>query len=183
MTFTPEFFKTNRKRLLETATPNVIVLAANCLMQKNAEEAFPFRQDSSFWYFSGIDVPDAILVMARSPHQEFVMLPPRAAHRDQWEGAIDSARLARESGIDTVLSYKEGWQRIKDLLESSETVGTLLPPSRKFYEFYGVHASPSRKLLMTALRRAKPKIEFDNIRETVKMLRLIKTGLRNRRSS
>lgn len=172
--FSSDFFNGNRKRLMEIVKQDVVVLAANSLLQKNADESFEFRQDSSFWYFTGINVPDAVLVMSRRGPETFLLLPPRAAHRDQWDGAIDTTQLQKTSGISEILTYKEGWPRLKALLAKTDTIGTLLPPVRKFYEFYGMHANPSRRELLKVLKRAKPGIEFENIRDAVKVLRLIK---------
>lgn len=57
--FGSDFFSGNRERLRQLFTGTApIVLTANGLMQKNGDEAFPFQQDSSFWYLTGIDDPE-----------------------------------------------------------------------------------------------------------------------------
>ncbi len=52
--FTKEFFSTNRQRLQEVTDAALIVLSANGLLQRSTDTTFPFRQDSNFWYLTGL---------------------------------------------------------------------------------------------------------------------------------
>ena len=64
--FTSEFFAGNRQRLRDLFTGTApIVLTANGLLQRGADVVYPFAQDASFWYLTGIDEPDILLVMDR----------------------------------------------------------------------------------------------------------------------
>ncbi|MEO8784984.1 MAG: aminopeptidase P N-terminal domain-containing protein, partial [Candidatus Saccharimonadales bacterium] len=61
-----EFFAGNRQRLRSLFTGTApIVITANGLLQLNSDVTFTFRQDSSFWYLTGINDPGVILVMDR----------------------------------------------------------------------------------------------------------------------
>ena len=65
--FTNDFFAGNRARLRQLFTGTApIVITANDLLQRGSDEAFPFQQDSNFWYLTGIDHPDIVLVMDKA---------------------------------------------------------------------------------------------------------------------
>ena len=65
--FDKEFFKGNRQKLRELFLGTApIVITANGLVQKNADETLEFSQDSNFWYLTGIDEPNLILVMDKN---------------------------------------------------------------------------------------------------------------------
>ena len=86
-TFTAEFFAGNRQRLRELFTGKApIVLTAAGLMQQAGDNTYPFRQDSSFWYLTGIDDPDVLLVMDKD--KEYLILPNRSDIQAIFDGTI-----------------------------------------------------------------------------------------------
>src|SRR5690349_8085268 len=104
-----EFFSANRERLRQLFTGTApIVLSAHGLLQKNGDEFYPFQQDSSFWYLTGIDDPDVILVMDKG--REYLIVPPRDAIIEIFDGEIETEQLIRRSGVQEVFTQKEGWR-------------------------------------------------------------------------
>ena len=72
--FSTEFFVNNRKRLRELFVGTApIVITANGVLQRNGDSSYAFRQDSSFWYLTGINEPDIILVIDKS--KEYLIIP------------------------------------------------------------------------------------------------------------
>ena len=62
--FSSGFFAGNRRRLQTLFTGTApIVITANGLLQRGADSTYAFAQDANFWYLTGIDEPDIILVM------------------------------------------------------------------------------------------------------------------------
>src|SRR5690348_15604798 len=103
--FGSDFFSGNRERLRQLFTGTApIVITANGLLQKAADEAFSFRQDGSFWYLTGIDEPDIVLVMDKG--REYLILPDRGTWIEASEGVLQAADIARRSGVDEVLNEK-----------------------------------------------------------------------------
>jgi hypothetical protein len=70
---TSDFFANNRRRLHNEADSKLIIITANGLLQKSLDAAFPFKQDTSFWYLTGISTPDVILVITED--SEFLIVP------------------------------------------------------------------------------------------------------------
>ena len=94
--FTSEFFAGNRERLRQLFTGTApIVLTSNGLMQRGADEPYPFQQDANFWYLTGITQPDIILVMDKG--KEYLIIPGRTESRDTFDCAIDPEELSRTS--------------------------------------------------------------------------------------
>src|SRR6185295_8621430 len=101
--FTKEFFAGNRRKLVEQTGASLIVLASSGLLQRSTDTTFPFRQDSNFWYLTGIEEADFVLVI--TDNEPFLISPSRAEHRDLWDGAIDKKKLSAVSGIDDIMEH------------------------------------------------------------------------------
>lgn len=173
--FTAEFFSANRERLRQLFTGTApIVLTAHGSLQKSGDEAFPFRQDSSFWYLTGIDVPGVTLVMDKG--KEYLIVPPRELVREQFDGAIDLEELTRISGIADVNYEKEGWKQLESRLKRVQHVATLGAAPR-YIDFYGMYTNPARADLITHIKEANSSIELLDLRQHLSRMRMIKQPL------
>lgn len=66
---------------------SLVILTANGLLQRSNDTTFAFRQDSNFWYATGINEPDLTLVI--DGDKEYIVLPPRDEIRNVFDGKID----------------------------------------------------------------------------------------------
>lgn len=169
---TTKFHANNRKSLrtkLLGALP--IIIAGNGLAQRTADSTFPFAQDSNFWYLTGLDTPDAILVISAT--DEFIIVPGRSAVRQAFDGANDLEDIVQRSGIGTVLNEVEGWQRISALISESKQASYLKPLS--VYETrHGFFANPARRRVGDRLRRLQTSLTLRDVRTELAELRCIK---------
>lgn len=170
MDFNAEFYIGNRRRLLESTGAPLMVLSANGLLQRTADTTFPFRQDSNFWYLTGIDEPDFILVY--SAESSFVISPRRAEYRDAWDGTIDEEAIKAKSGIDEILEHHQGWMRLDLLLKKHKKVGTAVSPET-YFESFGFYANPARSVLLKELKRHRS-LEVLDIKKPLARLRQVK---------
>ncbi len=168
--FTSTFFENNRRKLLETTDANLIVLAANGLLQRSADTTYPFRQDSNFWYLTGINEPDYVLVMSETA--TFIISPKRAEHRDLWDGSVDKKALKKYSGIEQIEEHHDGWIMLDLLLKKHKKVHTIAP-AEAYFESFGFYANPARGTLLSALAKHR-KLEIVDIRKPLARLRQIK---------
>lgn len=171
MTFTPDFFINNRRRLLSHAKADVIVVGANGLLQSASDMTFPFRQESNFWYLTGIDEPDIVLVMKAG--EEFLIAADRDSLRETFDGAVDTIKLAKVSGIKKVLGEKEGPKLLKDILGKSKSVATLVPP-KSYIKQAGFYTNPARARLLRQIKAGGPKLKVTDIREILTEVRMVK---------
>lgn len=171
-TFTSEFFAGNRAKLRELFTGTApIVLTANGLMQLGADIPHPFRQDASFWYFSGCDAPDVVLVMDKE--KEYLILPHREKVRVIFEGAVDEAALKRMSGIDQVLDEQQGWKILGGRIKKAKHVATLAAPPA-YMERLGMYSNPARRRLLKQMKAYNESVELLDISQHVQRLRMVK---------
>src|SRR4051812_14325359 len=151
--FGSDFFAGNRERLRRLFTGTApIVVTAHGLLQKGGDEAFTLHQDRSFWYLTGINEPDIVLVMDKG--REYLIVPGRELIREQFDGAIDPAVLSRRSGIKEILDEKEGWKRLEARLKRVQHVATLAANPRHL-ENLGMYTNPARAELIARLKNVQ----------------------------
>jgi Xaa-Pro aminopeptidase len=168
--FTADFFINNRQKLLQQTEAKLVVLSANGLLQRSADTTFPFRQDSNFWYLTGVSEPDYVLVLEQD--EVFLIAPKRADHRDQWDGLIDKRAVKSISGIKQIVEHHEGWTKLDMLLKKHKKVHTITPVEA-YFDHFGFYANPSKGVLLSSLAKHR-KLEQVDIRLNIARLRQIK---------
>ena len=170
--FNSDFFVGNRQKLRELFTGTApIVVTANGLLQRGGDSSFPFAQDASFWYLTGIEEPDITLVIDRD--KEYIIVPERSSSREAFDGAIGREELIVRSGIETVYGYEEGWEQLGLRLKKVKHVATVgVPPA--YIEAYGLYTNPARASLVQRLKHEKSDIELLDIGPHITRLRMIK---------
>lgn len=170
--FSSEFFAGNRARLRELFTGTApIVLTANGLLQRGADSAFTFAQDANFWYLTGIEVPDAVLVIDRD--KEYLIVPERDANREAFDGMVDTAALSRRSGIETIYNGEVGWSQLGGRLKKVKHAATLAA-SPAYVEHFGLYTNPARAALIARIKSYKPEIQMLDLAPHLVRMRSIK---------
>jgi len=170
--FNAEFFRANRARLRELFTGRApIVITGSSQVQQSADTAYPFTQDKNFWYLTGIDVADAVLVM--EPEKEYIILPPRSSVQDTFDGAFDASVFEEISGVRSVHDSEAGWKILDARLKKVKHVATL-SPLPAYLDVYGMFTNPARRVLARRMRSVNPELELLDIRDHVARLRSIK---------
>lgn len=170
--FSNDFFAGNRQRLRELFTGTApIVLTANGLLQRGGDSTYGFSQDANFWYLTGIDEPDIVLVIDRD--KEYLIVPARSANRQAFDGAPDYQALARRSGIREIYDDQAGWEQLTSRLKKVKHVATLTPPPA-YVEHYGMYTNPSRAVLLNRLKTAKEGLELLDLSWHLVRLRMVK---------
>src|SRR5262249_35712679 len=105
--FSAGFFAKNRGSLrtaLGGGAP--IIITANGQMQRSGDSPFTFVQDSNFWYLTGLDDPDLVLVML--PGETFVMGRVWSGENGGLAGRYGWGRKRRGRGIREMGGEGEG---------------------------------------------------------------------------
>jgi Xaa-Pro aminopeptidase len=166
------FFKENRERLRTLFTGTApIVITANGLLQRNNDTNYPFRQDSTFWYLTGLNEPDLVLVMDKG--KEYLIAPERDEHRAAFDGAIDYSELTTQSGIEQVLDTQTGWKQLGSRIKRVKHIATLAAPASYVVQ-HGLYTNPSRARLIEAIKTYNDAIELLDLRPHVTRMRMIK---------
>jgi len=170
--FHRDFFEGNRERLRQLFTGTApIILTANGLLQRASDEAYPFQQDASFWYLTGCEDPDVLLVMDKQ--KEYLIVPHREGVREAFDGAVDFDALSKVSGVKEIVDEKEGWRRIEKRLKKVKNVATLAANPR-YIEHFGLYANPARAELARHIKAVNPEVELLDLRPHLSRMRMVK---------
>lgn len=92
-------YLTRRKKLAEQlAQDSIAIIPAAHEVLRNGDAHYRFRQDSNFYYLTGFNEPDALLVIC-SDSTSILFNRPRNAEQEQWTGR----RLGQESACAQLL--------------------------------------------------------------------------------
>jgi Xaa-Pro aminopeptidase len=114
-----EAFVRRRKRIQAAMEPGVLVLFAAEAKLRNNDVHYAFRQDSDFYYLTGFDEPDAVLVLfaAGSGARSVLFVNPRDPEREVWDGKRLGVDGALALGVDAAHPVTELEQRLPELLK------------------------------------------------------------------
>ncbi|MDZ7744751.1 MAG: Xaa-Pro aminopeptidase [Candidatus Saccharibacteria bacterium] len=170
--FTSDFFIGNRKRLRQLFSGTApIVMSAAGRLQRSRDSAFPFRQDSNFWYLTGIDEADVLLVLDKD--KEYLILPELSEVQQIFDGVHDEAALREKSGISEILTAKEGWKRLGLRVKRVRHVATLSPPP-SYQDQIGLYTNPARSQLVSRLKQQNQNLELLDLTKHLVKMRQIK---------
>ena len=117
-------FIRNRANLAAQMPPkSVAVFTANEAMPRNGDEFYPFRQQSDFFYLTGIDEENAYLIIAPDypdeTMREVLFIEPYDEVKATWQGEMLNAEQATElSGIKSVKGSDAFWMTLNDIVFS-----------------------------------------------------------------
>jgi len=170
--FDSAFFAGNRERL-RTLFPGTapIIITANGALQRNGESTYKFRQDSNFWYLTGINKPDILLVMDKD--KEYLVVPEREKVMEIFEGATDTQELSKRSGIETVVTSTVGWRQLTNRLKKVKHVATLAA-APAYVEPYDFYSNPARAALIAHIQNIRKDIEVLDLRLHMVKMRMVK---------
>jgi len=124
----PEIFRARRAKLMQQLGDGVAVLYA-----RGEEDRDGFRQDSDFYYLTGVSEPGAALVLAPKErlYKEILFLTPRDPEAERWTGERLSRgeALRKETGFAKVLRTSALERTMLRLLESHNTLHAIHKPS------------------------------------------------------
>jgi Xaa-Pro aminopeptidase len=170
--FSAEFFTGNRANLRRLFTGTApIVIAANGSLQSNGDATFQFRQDSSFWYLTGVEEADALLVMDKE--KDYLIVPKREGVHEAFDGVTDYDMLSRRSGIETIYNTKEGWERLSKRLKKSKHMATL-SPAPAYIDHYRMFTNPARQKLIDTVKDINQELTLLDLRQHLTKLRCVK---------
>lgn len=124
---TQQEFLRRRQALLAKMVPgSAALIFAAPEATRNADSEYPYRQSSDFWYFTGFNEPEAVLVLIKSDesHNHCVLFNRvRDKSAEIWFGR----RLGQEAaphtlGIDRALAFSEIGEQLHLLLNGLDVV-------------------------------------------------------------
>ena len=126
---TAEFVRRRRQLMRLAGDDAILILPAAAERIRNRDSTYPYRQDSDFWYLTGFNEPEAVLVLipGRSHGEALLFCRERDAEREAWDGPRHGPEGAVENlGFDDAYPIGD----IDDILP-----GLIEGRSRVFYHF------------------------------------------------
>ena len=114
-------FVRNRANLAAQLPPkSIAVFTANEAMPRNGDQFYPFRQQSDFFYLTGIEEENAYLIIApdypQEENREILFIEPYDEVKATWQGEmLDSKQATELSGIATVKGSDAFWMTLNDI--------------------------------------------------------------------
>ncbi len=174
--FSKEFFYGNRRKLCLALPDHLLVISAHSALQYSADISYPFRQDSNFWYLSGISEPDLLLLINTATNGSTLLIPERNDYQNEWDGAYNLKDLKNTSGVDEISFKSEFTQLLKTAVYNKQKIGYIPAPPERI-EPYGFYANPSRSLLEKELREVCRDEDLVDIRLPIARLRQVKQSI------
>ncbi|RUR13516.1 Xaa-Pro aminopeptidase [Legionella sp. km772] len=143
-------YQARRKKLAQQLPNNsMAVIAAAKEVHRNGDAHYRFRQDSDFYYLTGFNEPDALLIVTAEPHSQSILFNrPRNPAEEQWTGK----RLGQE-GARSQLKMDAAYP----LNELKAELAKLLIGKEKLYYSFGKDALLEQEL-MNALKAVKAQV-------------------------
>jgi len=107
---TQEEYKIRRQKLSEFIKEGVLILPGNISYIRNHDVEFDFRQNSDFWYLTGFNEPNTIMVLTFNPSIEYILfVEPYDVNYHVWlgertgiEGAINNFKADKAYPINEI---------------------------------------------------------------------------------
>lgn len=121
-----EFLRRRQQLLAKMAPGSAALIFAAPEMTRSADSEYPFRQNSDFWYFTGFNEPEALLVLIKSDdtHNHSVLFNRvRDKTAEIWFGRRLGQEAAPEKlAVDRALAWDELNEQLFQLLNGLDVV-------------------------------------------------------------
>lgn len=119
-------FQQRRQALLAQLPPqSVAIVAAATLQHRNRDTEYAFRQHSDFYYLTGFNEPDALLVLrpGRAEGEVVLFCPPRDPAMEVWTGLRAGPEgCVSEYGMDQAFALDQLEQQMPALLNGVRSI-------------------------------------------------------------
>ncbi len=121
-----QIFAKRRTCFLDHLAGNAAIIPAAQLVVHHADCEYPFRQDSDFWYLTGLDEPDAVALFL--PHrplgEQFILFVlPKDPNAEVWSGVrLGTQGVVSELGADIAHPLADFPRLLADYLKGAEGI-------------------------------------------------------------
>lgn len=146
---------------------SVAILASASILYRNKDTEFPFRQDSDFYYLTGLTEPDMVMVLKKGPGKIscLVFCQPKCPEKEVWSGP----RLG-VLGVKQALALSK---KVEIIVYPIEKLKVKLPSFLK--NIKKIYCSDNAKKVLKTCGKKIAKHTKKNIDPLVHELRLIKS--------
>lgn len=167
-----------RKQLMADKKENTaVVIFAGAAPMKSQDEAYPFSVDRNFFYLTGIERENMILVMRKNylgEYSETLFIEPYDEVLAKWVGGrMREAEAAEISGIADIANVESFPDRLNSMVEYSRGLGKLT----FFLDLWRYHkdqADTPAHTLAATLQKKYPAVAIEDINGRLAAMRAVK---------
>ncbi len=115
-----EYARRRTQLLASLPAGSVALVAAATLKNRNRDAEYAFRQDSDFYYLTGFNEPDAVLLLlpGREEGEAVLFCPPRDPQMEIWTGyRAGPEGCVRDFGMDQAFELEHLDAQLPELLD------------------------------------------------------------------
>ena len=172
-------FIRNRANLAAQLPPkSIAVFTANEPMPRNGDEFYPFRQQSDFFYLTGINEENAFLILAPDyPDErlrEVLFIEPYDEVKATWQGEmLDAQQATGISGVKTVQGSDAFWMTLNDIVYSG--YGDTIFLNSYEYPKYECAVETIQQRFVKDVKQRYPMHQYGRTAPILNALRMIKS--------
>ena len=173
-----EIYKARRQRVMADKQENTaVVIFPGMAPMKSQDEAYAFAVDRNFFYLTGIERENMILVMRKNylgEYSESLYIEPYDEVLAKWVGGrMRSAEATAISGIAEVAGIENFPDRLNSMVEYSRGLGKLTV-YLDLWRYHKDQADTPAHTLAATLQRKYPALAIEDINGTMAAMRAIK---------
>ena len=121
-------YRQRRQRILEQMGEGVMVIATAPEVARNRDTHYPYRHDSYFYWLTGFNEPEAVLVLAGGDRPRHILFcRERNEEREIWDGFRYGPAAAREAfAFDEAFAYDALDEELPRLLENQPQLAYII---------------------------------------------------------
>ena len=166
------FFKNRRLNLAKDMEDNsVLLLNSSSTILRNNDTTFPFRQDSNFYYLTGFEEPDSIMLLMSSG-ESILFCREKNPDLEKWDGFMFGLEGAKQ---------EFHFDKTFDIKLADELIPTLIQGLSNLYSLIGKDTLFDNKLISwmskaNSMERHQENINLKDFSNTLGMKRLVKSN-------
>ncbi len=161
-----------RKRLLESVEPgSIVILRGSTGIHIYSGNYRPFRQNSNFYYLTGLNEPNLILflIKTKADTSEYLFIERADKHIEQWERKmLDNQMASEKSGIEKTFYLDEVFKISDRIVPAFDNIYI----DENYSQF--IYNKDTQKDIVFYLMRLYPSKNFLDIGRHINPLRLVK---------
>lgn len=149
----------------------VFIQGADIMYRYDTDYEFPFRQESNFWYLTGVNEAECSLVLDLKNEEYHLFVPERDAQYAVWHGYVKTKEQYQEEYQPDHLHYRNDILKVLNELKP-ETVYCIDDEQAEFVEDLNRGFNVETEALVDALtycRVLKTDWELDQLREACRV--------------
>ena len=164
-----EFYKNNRQRVLDEISDNsLLILFAGKSPKKTGDENYQFTPNRNFYYLTGIDEEDHILVLSKinGESKEYLFIKEVDSVREKWEG-----KTIRKEEVADICDISD----VKYLGDFNSFIERIILNKEDINIYLDLEKGNTSYSFINEIKTQYFNINIKNVHNLIGKLRLIKT--------